>query len=278
MPDLPSLRRRPREPTAYVIGRRASVTRNTRYRWPRRSSELPALSDDKALREELRPASGPQVSRQSIAHGRDGRSPKAVAWRSWLAHSLGKTIARVIAATGKELAVRTRQGARQRVVCMLRRRDLPRVWLAEPWSASDLAGGGVVIAAPVGERAVRPAQAGDVAVVVPNLAAAAPVSVAGGIAATTAVNGDRGTGRQFEAPEAIHMPVGVADRPAAQLPGVPAHVSQPNPLAVEAPVGARVPRRCSSRSRRSRRVGGDAADLARRRRRRVADDDNPLGS
>src|SRR4051794_24059767 len=73
MPDLPSLRRRPREPTAYVIGRRASVTRNTRYRWPRRSSELPALSDEKALREELRPASGPQVSRQSITHGRDGR-------------------------------------------------------------------------------------------------------------------------------------------------------------------------------------------------------------
>src|SRR3954452_10556691 len=100
MPDLPSLRRRPREPTAYVIGRRASVTRNTRYRWPRRSSELPALSDDKALREELRPASGPQVSRQSIAHGRDGRSPKAVAWRSLVWLFVWKKISAGVSAAG----------------------------------------------------------------------------------------------------------------------------------------------------------------------------------
>src|SRR4051794_17658311 len=110
MPDLPSLRRRPREPTAYVIGRRASVTRNTRYRWPRRSSELPALSDDKALREELRPASGPQVSRQSIAHGRDGRAA--------LAASLGISVLLVLVKAGAELRVGGRRG-----------RADPAIWL-----------------------------------------------------------------------------------------------------------------------------------------------------
>ena len=124
-------------------------------------------------------------------------------------------------------------------------------------SASDLPGAGVVIAALIGQPPVRGVYADEFAGVIPDIAAAIPITVPGRIAATAAVNGDRRAGPQSQRSEAIRMPVGVGDPPAAQLPGGPAGVLQPDELGIEALVGGRV---------RAGRVVVDPADADRRRR------------
>ena len=74
-------------------------------------------------------------------------------------------------------------------------------------SAPELAGVGIVVAALVGEPTAGGVHANELAGVVPNVAAAVPITVAARISTTTTVNSDRPAGPQAQPTESIHMPV-----------------------------------------------------------------------